>query len=197
MSVRDTITRAIRMTNARALGDPPSSEEFDAALDEFQQMLLSLPRVALTEVLISANYTAGENERITDTSGSATVTRPTTIVDSKTGLTRPPRNGCVVEVASATAPTRHIYIAELKSWMQVNGLTLASEQPFGPEHEQGLSAMLAARLATPVFQKAPSQTVMDLAVEGRRSIRQRFRQPVTVTTDPLLLNVFQRNGSCL
>jgi hypothetical protein len=71
MTVRDTLTRAVRMTRARGLGSTPTSEEMTAMLDDFQNMLMALPRTALTDVLISANYTAGENERITDTSGTA------------------------------------------------------------------------------------------------------------------------------
>jgi hypothetical protein len=197
MTVRDTLTRAIRFTGARALGDTPDAAEMTAALDDFQNMLMSLPRTALTDVLISANYTAGENERITDSSGTATITRPTTITDSVTGVVRPPRNGAVIEVASATSPTRHIYIAELKSWMQVNGLALTSTQPFGPEHEAGLSAMLAARIAWPVFRRQLSPDILNLAEQGRRTVRQRFRQTVHVTTDPLLLNVFQRTGATI
>lgn len=197
MTVRDTITRAIRMTGARALGDTPAAEEIEAALDDFQNMLMSLPRTVLTDVLISANYTAGENERITDSSGTAVITRPSTVTDRVSGETRAPRNGAVIEVASATAPTRHIYITERKAWIQINGLALTSEQPFGSEHEEGISAMLAARIAYPVFRRETPAVVQALAEQGRRAIRQRFRQTAFVTTDPLLLSVSQRNGSTL
>lgn len=195
MTVRDTITSAIGMTQARSLGDPPSAEEMAAGLTALQSMLLSLPRVVLTEVLITANYTAGEDERVTMSGGTYTVTKPATVTDAKTGIARAPRNGAVVEIANATTPERYIYVTELAGWQQVHGLALTSTQPFGPEHEQGLAAMLAVRMCEPVFQKPPTQTVIALAQEGRRSIRQRFRQLYTATTDPLLLNVFQRNGS--
>jgi hypothetical protein len=195
MSVQDTLTRAIRMTGGRALNDTPSAAEMAEALAEFQNMVLSLPRVVLTEVVVSANYTANENERITDTSGTAVITKPTVIVDSRSGLNRPPHNGSVVEIANAATPLRFIYITELGSWMQTSQLALSGAQPFGPEHEQGLAAMIAARIAGPIFQREPPQMVILLAQEGRRTIRQRFRQPFVATTDPLLLNVFQRNGS--
>lgn len=195
MTVRDTITRAIGMTGARPLGDTPDAAETAAALTAFQSMLLALPRPALTEVLISANYTAGENERITDTSGAATVTRPSTVTDATTGLVRPPMDGAIVEVASATTPTRHIFSAELKTWMSFGALALDDAQPFGPTMDEGLAAMLAVRLAGPVFQRQPDAAVVQLASEGRRRIRQRFRQPFTATTDPLLLSWSQRNGS--
>jgi hypothetical protein len=57
--------------------------------------------------------------------------------------------------------------------------------------------MLAARCSETVFQKEPSSLVIAMAQQGRQAIRQRFRQIVRVTTDPLLLNVFQRNGATL
>lgn len=197
MTVSDTITRAVQMTGVRGFGQVPSADEQNSALVVFQNMLMGLPRTVLSDVTITTNYTAGENERITDTSGTATITRPTTVTDIKTGLTRVPKNGAVIEVASATVPTRHIYIVEKQAWIQVNGLTLAADQPFGTEHEEGLAAMLAARLYPMLQQdqtRQPSAVVLQLASQGRQAIRQRFKQPYIATTDPLLLNRFQRFG---
>jgi hypothetical protein len=193
MTVRDTLSGAVSMTGARTLGSPASDLELATALVAFQNMLLSLPRTTLVDVLISANYTAGENERITDSSGTAVITRPTTLVDPITGETRTPLNGAVVEVTNTTTPTRHIYISELKGWQQVNGLALEGTQPFGPEHEEGLRAMTAIRIA-PLLQKEVPQWVAAMATQGRQMIRQRFRQPYTATTDPALLSYGQRTG---
>lgn len=198
MTVQDIITRAIILTGARSFSQIPGANETAAALTTFQNMLLGLPRTVLTDVLITANYTAGENERITNSGGPFTVTKPTTVVDTKTGLTRAPHNGAVVEVANATTPTRHIYITELAGWQQVHGLALTDASPFGPEHNEGLAAMLAVRLY-PVLQqdqtRSPSAVTLQLAQQGRAAIRQRFRQPFFAQTDPLLLNRFQRNGA--
>lgn len=200
MTVRDTLTKALRLTGATMLGETPGADEMDVALVDFQAMLHALPRAPLTDVLISANYTAGENERITDSSGSAVITRPTTVVDAVTSATRAPVNGAVIEVASATAPTSHIYITRLKSWMRFSALVLDDEQPFGPEHDEGLAAMLAVRLFPSLQQdlaRQPSSTLMQMAGQGRQALRQRFRQPFAAITDPLLLSWSQRHGSTL
>lgn len=198
MTVGDTIARAIRMTGARGLGQSVSADETAEALAVFQNMLISLPRTILTDVLITANYTAGENERITMSGGAFTVTKPSTVTDTKTGATRAPRNGAIIEIADATTPQRWIYITELAGWQQVHSLTLTSVQPFGPEHEEGLAAMLAMRLYPTLQQdqsRQPSALTVSQASMGRAAIRQKFRQLTQVTTDPLLLNRFQRNGA--
>lgn len=197
-TVRDTLTRAIRMTGARPLGDDPEAAELDVGLDALQAMLDSLVALGgpLTDVLISANYTAGENERITKTAGTETVTRPTTVIDSKTGASRAPRNGAVIEVCG-TSPTTHVYCAQLASWMPIKALTLDSDQPFGPEHDEGLAAMVAVRVGPDLQQPNIPQWVVAMAEQGRRTLRQRLRQPYTATTDPLLLSVFQRCGTAL
>lgn len=197
MTIRDTLTRAVRMTGVRALGDDPGAEEFDAGLTALQSMIDSFVALGgpLTDVLITADYTAGENERVTSDGGPFAVSLPDTVTDSKTGQPRAPRNGAVVEVCGAT-PQAYVYCAQLAAWKPTKGLTFASDQPFGPEHDEGLAAMTAVRLA-PDLQTTPSQWVVALAEQGRRMLRQRTRQPFTATTDPLLLNVFQRNGTAL
>ena len=149
----------------------------------------------LADVLIAADYTAIENVRVTMSGGAYTVTKPATVVDPIEGTTRPPLNGAVIEIADDTDPQRWIYVSELAGWQKMHDLGLTDVQPFGPTHEQGIAAMLAARMCEPVFQRQPSQTLVTLAQDGRRNLRQRFQQTVFVQTDPLLLNRFQRMGT--
>lgn len=194
MTMRDTVTGALRMLGVRALVDTPDAAEMDLGLDAFQNMIASLPKVRLTDVLIDAAYTAGEDERVFNTTASPVViTLPDTVTDALTGIERPPRNGAMVVVA--VTGTRHIYISELGAWQTSTGLTLESVQPFGPEHEQGLRAMLAVRLAPELQKTSVPEWVVAMAELGRRTIRQRFQQTFKVTTDPLLLNRFQRYGT--
>lgn len=174
-TMRDILTRAVRMTRARALGDTPSAEELDAALEDAQGMFLTVPTRKLDDVIIEENYEAGENERITYTSGSYTVTYPTT-VENDDGTTRTPQNGAIVEVTAAAGSARKIYVAELKTWMTLTGLTLTSEQPFGPTHDLDVAAMIAARICGPVFQRETPSDVIALANQGRGNIRNAFRQ---------------------
>lgn len=184
-TMRATLTRAIRLTRARALGDAAASEEITAALEDAQAMFLAFPIRKLTDVLITANYEAGENERISFTSGSPTVTYPTTIQD-KNG-TRTPQNGALVEVSATPGSTRKIYIAELKTWMALTALTVNSEQPFGPTHDGDVAAMIAARIAGPVLQRTCPEDVLVLANQARTRIRAAFRQTIGPNFDRALV----------
>lgn len=192
------LSRGIRMLGARPINDVASAEELAAGLEAFQDGILNLfPSTHLTDVLISANYTANENERIIDSSGTATITKPSTVVDAVTGATRTPHNGALIEIASATSPSRYVYVTELAGWKALTGLALSDANPLGPQHDEGLAAMMAVRMAPDLQVPNVPQWVVEMATSGRRAIRQRFRQPFIATTDPLLLNVFQRWGATL
>src|SRR5690606_4296899 len=101
-----------------------------------------------------------------------------------------PKNGAMVAVSGSDA-TVYVYVEFLAAWMQLTNLTLDSDNPLGPEHDEGLAAMLAVRLS-PFFLVQVPPVVAVMATEGRTRIRQRFRQPVEVTTDPLLLSTRDR-----
>lgn len=182
-TIREVLTRAIRMTRAYALGDTPAADEMDAALEDAQSYFLTFPIRKLKPVLVTANYTAKENERIANNSGAPiTVTLPETIDDN--GTERSPYNGALVEVAGGA---RSIYIAELGSWMTLTSLTLESENPFGPTHDMNVAAMMAARIAGAVFQREAPADVMALANQARTSIRNDFRQVYTPNFDRALI----------
>lgn len=186
-TLRTILTRAMRMTRARPVGDDPDATEMTAALEEAQSMFLVFPIRRLTSVLVEANYTAKENERVLNTSGGAiTVTLPETITTD--GSERAVYNGAIVEV-SGTTVERYIYIAELGAWKDLTGLTLDSENPFGPTHDGDVAAMIAARIAGPVFQTEAPQDVLALANAGRTNIRNAFWQKYTPTFDRALLRM--------
>lgn len=186
-TLRTILTRAMRMTRARPVGDDPDGAEMTAALEEAQSMFLVFPIRRLTSVLVEANYTAKENERVLNTSGGAiTVTLPETITTD--GSERAAQNGAMVEV-SGTTVERYIYIAELGAWKDLTGLTLDSENPFGPTHDGDVAAMIAARIAGPVFQTEAPQDVLALANAGRTNIRNAFWQKYTPTFDRALLRM--------
>ena len=182
-TIREVLTQAIRYTRAYALGDTPAANEMDAALEDAQSYFLTFPIRKLKPVLVSANYTAKENERIANSSGSPiTVTLPETITEN--GTERSPYNGALVEVAGGA---RSIYIAELGEWMTLTSLTLASENPFGPTHDMNVAAMIAARIAGTVFQREAPADVMALANQARTSIRNDFLQVYTPNFDRALI----------
>lgn len=186
-TLRTILTRAMRMTRARPVGDDPDGAEMTAALEEAQSMFLVFPIRRLTSVLVEANYTAKENERVLNTSGGAvTVSLPETITTD--GSERAVYNGAIVEV-SGTTVERYIYIAELGAWKDLTGLTLDSENPFGPTHDGDVAAMIAARIAGPVFQTETPQDVLALANAARTNIRNAFWQKYTPTFDRALLRM--------
>lgn len=193
-TMRDVLARAIRMTRARPLGDDPGAEEMAAALEDAQSMFLTYPVRQLTDVLITEDYEAGENERVTYTSGSPVVTYPTT-VEGADGTDRPPQNGALVEVSGASGSTRKIYIAELKTWMTLTGLDMDSDQPFGPSHDLNVAAMIAARIAGPVLQTDAPGDVIALAGQARGTIRNAFRQLYAPTFSRALLRPQDLNGT--
>lgn len=182
MTLQALIQRAARMLNRIAVGSEVEGEEATEALAIFQAMILSLPALGLggplTPVVISADYTAGENERILDTSGTATVTRPTTIDDN--GVARAPINGAIVEVVGAS-PTLHIYVAYLGAWKPLMGLSFADENPLGPQHDEGLAAMLAVRWAPPSM--GLPANVAAMSERGMRDIETRFLKPIESRLD--------------
>lgn len=184
-TLRVIFGRAARMARAIQLGETASAEEMAAMLEDAQGFFLNYPIRKLTDVLIDDDYEAGENERISWTSGSPTVTYPTSITTD--GPARTPYNGAIVETSATTGSTRKIYIAELKTWMTLTSLTADSEQPFGPTHDADVAAMLAARFCGPVFQTATPDDVIALANQGRTHIRNAFRQIYTPTFDRALL----------
>lgn len=167
-------SRAIGLLGAKSLGEDPSAEETSAVFDVAQNMFLDLVANGiggpLTDVVISANYEAGENERITDTSGTATVTKPTTFTDALTGATRPPIEGAVVQIAGGAT---YAYVRSRGQWVQLNGLALTDTQPLGTEFDRHVAAMIAVRAAPELQVGVPDMTAA-LADVGRRAVSARF-----------------------
>jgi hypothetical protein len=64
-TMRVILTRAARMTRAVQIGSTPAPEEMTAAMEDAQSYYLYFPIRTLTPKLVSANYTAKENERAT------------------------------------------------------------------------------------------------------------------------------------
>lgn len=186
MTIRtDIVQRAFRMINRIGVAADLDPDEAAEALTIFQDMLITMPALGiggpLTDVLISDDYTANEDESITNTSGSPVViSLPSTITESD-GTSRPPRNGAIVQINSATSAEVHLYVGYLASWKQMTGLTLNSASPLGPMHNEGLAALLALRLAGP--NTAIPQSVALQAERGRRDIEIRFRPSMDTPLD--------------
>jgi hypothetical protein len=94
-----------------------------------------------------------------------------------------------VEIASAT-PEVYTYVSHFGAWKQLHGLSTSDVQPLGPAHDQDIAAMLAVRLAPEIPSALPA-TTLPLADQGKRAIRQRFRQSRAVTIDPVLTRSYR------
>lgn len=188
MTLEALVRRAYRLSGHLRLDEEPSNVEFDNALEALQAVFYDVlvQYNHLTNVLVEADYEAGENEHIfNSTEVNATITLPETVEDRLTGDDRPPINGAMVEIAGATHQV-YVYVSHFGAWKQLQGLSLSDANPLGPAHDNDVAALLAVRLASEIPSKLPATTV-SMAQTGRTSIRQRFRQSKTVTTDPLLI----------
>lgn len=180
-TMRELITRAFRKSRARPVGDDPDAAEMAAGLEDAQGYFLTLTGKTLTDVLTAVDYTAKEDERVFNTSGSPiAVTLPTTITEY--GVTRAPRAGALVEVADSTTE-RFIYVPELASWKKVTDLTLEGDHPFGASLDDALSSMLAASFCTTIFQIDPAPVVVEMAMAGRATYDARFSRTIKAVVD--------------
>lgn len=140
----DIITRALRRLKVLDESEAPSAEHAVTGMEALQDLFdNAVMAVALTDVVVTANYTAGENERIRLSGGAWTITYPTTISDDGD---RDPYDLRVVVVAGAT-PVHKIYDAQLASWVTVSGLTLADDCPLSTRNAKAISGLLAGQLA--------------------------------------------------
>lgn len=142
-TVRTVATRAARWVSLVDAQVPLDAAIASQALEALQGLYFDLITTGadLTDVLKAVNYTANENERITN-SASITVTLPTSITDADTSTLRPPRDFSTVVVVGST-PATYVYDANLAAWVHIEGLTLDSEAPWSAFLGQSLAAMLA------------------------------------------------------
>lgn len=147
----DIISLGLRKAHQVAVGATPAAEESAAGLITLQAMYDEMVgRGAfgrLTEVLATADYTAGENQRIYNNIATpVTITLPETVIDLYTGAARPPRDRSIVVVVGAT-PGIYCYSAPLGSWARMSSLILTDLAPLAERSVDGLASYLATHLA--------------------------------------------------
>lgn len=196
------IKRSLRMLGELNSGrDPPANEAAEAleALQGLYKHLVASGTLGgLRDVLASGNITAGENQRIINTSGGVIViTLPTTVTDYDTygsagsavydygfcgqgNGTRAVRDRSVVVEASAT-PVTYIYDADLASWVSIDALTLTSIAPFTQKLETGMAALLAAHIISEYKDGPLPSTVAMGAAQCMSALTQRRDSPATVS----------------
>ena len=155
-TVRDIVALALKKHRIISPGESPSDDEAQDGLQALQHVIDQLCQ-GWTDVDVTTDYTAKEDERIRITSGSPTITYPTTVRDPITGEERAPRSGAKVMVISAAgAKTLKLYMADTGQWATASGLTLNSDIPVDSALEDLLTEAMGVRLAK-LFQQADAR----------------------------------------
>jgi hypothetical protein len=149
---RQVVTSALRKLGVVAEGQPaPTAYDADNGLSVLESVYLTSVASGLfgrlTDVTISEDYTAGENERIFNiTEDTLTVSYPVTITDAKTGVVRMPLDRSIIQVADVS-PTTHVYSHIVGDWIEMTNLTLDSVAPLTDQGMDGMACWLAVVLA--------------------------------------------------
>lgn len=188
----DIIKNALRSVGVISITESPSADMSAAALEIWQNLILSLPCFASNwrEIEINENYTAGVNERVTVIGDvNVTVTLPQQVVSERdqvlyvsdlftiaTGTYySAPRDGSRVMVSAQQGTDRaaYAYRADTGKWISFINLELTSTIPFNADLHRYLQAMLAFELAGAFGLDVPL-FVQKLAIEGERECMSRF-----------------------
>jgi hypothetical protein len=188
----DIITKAYAKARVRARGDDLDAEEASAGLVSLESLFAEMAAEGvfgrLTDVIVSADYTAGEQERIfnTDPDGDAavfTITLPKEITDADEDAgVRPPRDLTLVQVVGSGATTR---VYSRGSWVALDSLTLAGTCPLAERGADGLACLLAAYIAEENGKPVGSITAM-----RGMAFRSRLTHRADSTRQPLAIDYF-------
>lgn len=170
---RAAVADALRAIGALTVGDTPSADELALGLAALQAIVLDIhnARGPMADIDISADYVAGENQRVRVQIGaSVSVTLPNAVAISPafapydygfTGAfptpapgysgsadgvtTRAPRDGVRVEVVGSSQAL-YFYRADTNDWHAATGLALDDETPLNDRYAAALAALVAERL---------------------------------------------------
>lgn len=181
-TVLSVIERALRQNGDLDMAETAEAHEAQAALEVLQDLYFDAidQGADLTDVQIDADYTAGENERIFNTTGgSLNITLPEEVEDlsvtpdANGDQVRPPHDFTIVSIAGSPRQT-YVYDAYLGAWVEIESLTLTSTAPWSTQLGQGLVAMLAVELC-PGYRKDPHPVLVERAAATRLRILSRFQ----------------------
>ena len=204
MNVSELIADALEQSGAVDPASTPTAQQSTQALRVLQQVINNLPGQRWwTDVVVTADYTAGENERISvNTSDAVTITVPSLVSSAEKVLfccnqielkcsgydDRVPKDGARVWVNDLQTTDAYFYMyrSDIAQWTSAKDLTPDSDLPLSEDWHEGLSAMLAARLAR-YYGLPLEQVTVALATATESRMRARFgkRQQIAVDT-PLL-----------
>jgi len=125
----------------------------------------------------TANYKAGENERIYRNSITTTsIDFPDQVSDGCGGY-RLPRDASVISITDEFSNTTldYIYEAGTRTWVPLDGLTLTSPALFARRDPNGLACMLAIELADEYGQQ-PSEIIARNAARWQMTLTYNWAQ---------------------
>lgn len=177
MTVREIITRALRMLKVVAAGETPSAPELADGLIAYNAMISSLRGhgvgPALRPRLAESGYAWAGGLH-----SEATLATPLTPFDGcRFGVT----GACTVtsdrtiEGGTVTAPAVWFYRADLDDWIKEADATLDVEPQFPRSFDDGLAALLAVRLPDYGADVTPMLAALADETMGRLNARYRPR----------------------
>lgn len=200
-TMRQLTTRSLRMLKVvGGLGNRvPFAEDSQDAMDAAEAMFTGLIANGVfgpeTVVLVDDDYTAGENERVLNTSETEVdITFPATLEDTSSGftVTRAPYDRSFGIVAGAE-PRFVLYDADLADWVDLSGLTLDSTAPLTGRFYDHLSAILAEHISIG-YGEEPPPALLRLAQTGRAALR--LKKPIRVGTENAVLRGIAQRRFC-
>lgn len=149
---RATIKRTLRKLGKLAAGREARSEDATDALESLKGLYRSLINSGafgrLNDVVPTADYIAGSNERVFRYNDDVLSISIPALVDAG-GENLPPIDCSVIVIVDAHsgATQEYIYDAHLRQWSSIGDLELDSYAPLSHRDPDGLSAMLAMQIA--------------------------------------------------
>lgn len=178
----DVVSRALQMLKVLPAATQADADQAEDGMTALQGLISHMAETgsfgALTDVVLTADAEAGENERV---SGAFAVTLPAIIYDECTGETRKPIDRCIVGIAAdvvtvdalaVTGPQTWLYDATLAEWVALHDLELSGDCPLGSRFFEGLAAMLAMQVSDD-YSAELSQRIVDSAQRGNVAIKRK------------------------
>lgn len=168
---RVVATEALGALKALAPGDSMTADEAEAALEAIQTLLLELHEATgpMTDIDVTADYVAGENERVRVQDGhTVNLSLPNSVATTRSAANdygfsrassppsgslavadgvsyRQPRDGARIEFVGV-AQGLYFYRADINAWTSVYGLTLDAVLPLNARMVGHFGALVAQRL---------------------------------------------------
>jgi len=160
---RDVIKSAYRRSGIMAAGTNLNASQSNIGMERLVGLYQNLIEGGMfgrveDKYLDSAVYTAEEGQRVYQ-SVAATVTIPTTVTDKSTGLTRQPLDLAFIIVVDPVTEVPEYWLFDRMrgAWSAVHGLTLTSQAPLTPRHDEAIKDLLAEALLEETGQPMPRE----------------------------------------